>query len=252
MVGFLLGRVQTYHRVEGRPDPIASVVQSTILPPADGLQSMMSGVNRFFGGFGQTPALQKENEALRQKIAEFKNFETREKSLQQEIDALRKLSKLPPEPVKTRIPARVIQFSPHEARMTLNVGTEKGLKPGMAVLQGDGLLGVISTVSNGESQLNLITSTQVRVGGMIVKEEVAAGLVRGQGPDSLVLEFIEGTVKVDVGDIVVTSGYSKQIPRGIPIGQVESFEKEISYGNRRARLVPMARVGSALEVYVLR
>lgn len=193
-----------------------------------------------------------EARALKSQVAALKLYEHENQVLKHDIESLRVESDLPANIQAEKVVAKIIAYAPREGRLTLNIGSNDGVKAGAPVVQLDGLLGVVSSVSANTCQMNLVTSTQVRIGAMVMKETPAAGLLRGQGPNSLVLEYLETTSTIDVGDIAYTSGFSEVIPRGIPIGQVVSVEKEADFGMRRARLVPVAQLGATTEVWVVK
>jgi cell shape-determining protein MreC len=54
------------------------------------------------------------------------------------------------------------------------------------------------------------------------------------------------------GDLIFTTGFSPLIPRGIPIGRVISVENLQEIGATRARVLPIANVGSLREVVIIR
>jgi rod shape-determining protein MreC len=97
----------------------------------------------------------------------------------------------------------------------------------------------------------MICSKDVKFGGMVQSDPEVVGIIKGQTPTRLVLDIIDNG-KVEPGDPVVTSGYSDRIPRGITIGIVAEVVFDPSLGTRRVFVAPAARIGSALEVTVIK
>ncbi|MDI9637330.1 rod shape-determining protein MreC [Kamptonema cortianum] len=171
-------------------------------------------------------------------------------SLNNQIRQLRELLEFE-SPGRTKIPADIIEYVPYDNRITINAGENKGIKPNLPVISGPGLLGVVSTVDKTTSQVLLITSTSVKIGGLVIGSPNVPGIVQGQSMRRLVMDI---TVSDDVvtGAAVMTTGYSQFIPRGIRIGTViESYRDEDS-GVRRAIILPAATIGVSKEVVVLK
>jgi cell shape-determining protein MreC len=57
---------------------------------------------------------------------------------------------------------------------------------------------------------------------------------------------------VQVGDRVVTSGYSEFIPAGIPIGRVVQIHNDLEFGTKRCQVFPNVQIGDVREVAILR
>lgn len=209
-------------------------------------------VRDFSRGVAGARALAAENASLRSQLAALRLYTQRERILLQEVDSLRKAIGLKGVGSRTRVPADIVGYYPHERRITLSVGRASGVRAGMPVVAGTGLLGVVHTVDAKTCQANLVWSPQVTVGAMVDRQPPEAGLLRGESPDALILDFLEGASKVEVGDWVVTSGFSEVIPRGIPIGRVVRMDNEPDFGKRRARVSPSVNLGSLREVFVLR
>jgi rod shape-determining protein MreC len=175
------------------------------------------------------------------------------RDLQTQNDLLRKQLNLPSYGEGSRLPAQIIFHSPLENRVTLNIGTNNGVRPGCPVINGDGLVGIVQTVEKSECQVQLITSPlPFKVGAMIMSEIPVVGLIHGQSSDRLVLDLVDMNAKVKDGDIVVTSGIAKSlIPRGIVIGRVVSVDTREQFGLKSVEVFPEVQMSQAREVFVL-
>ncbi|MBL8086686.1 MAG: rod shape-determining protein MreC [Chthonomonas sp.] len=221
------------------------------------MRSSLIGMSDWTSSVFRAGALRAEVTNLRQSKAAADLYNERVTELEDQIESLNALLKLPPTVGKTRVPAVVTGYFPTELRMTLNVGSKQGIERRMPVITGTGLLGVVDAVSANACQIDLISSFQLRVGAMVLSRNdptapAIAGLLRGEGGERLVLEFVETSAEIEPGDLVVTSGYSDKTPRGIPIGRVTEVRKDEDYGSRKVSVAAMTRLGESREVFVLK
>ena len=128
------------------------------------------------------------------------------------------------------VTARVIGRSPTVwySTVTINQGSDSGIKVGNPVISSNGLIGQVSTVTGNASIVTLISD-----GELAVPARVSAGGAEGiaqtgaGGPGDLRLKFIARRFRVEPGAAVVTSGtlsstpgLESLYPPGIPIGSV--------------------------------
>jgi len=128
------------------------------------------------------------------------------------------------------VTARVIGRSPTVwySTVTINQGSNSGIKIGNPVINSNGLIGQVSTVTGNASIVTLISD-----GELAVPARVSAGGAEGivqagaGGPDDLRLKFIARRFRVEPGAAVVTAGtlsskpgLESLYPPGIPIGSV--------------------------------
>lgn len=110
--------------------------------------------------------------------------------------------------------------------ITLDKGRKHGIKPDMGVICADGIVGVITHVSEsyslGFSVLNKKWGASAKL-----KKSGTFGPLSWDGSDSRFanLTGIPFHVELAVGDTVVTSSYSSVFPEGVMIGTVHSVEQ---------------------------
>ncbi len=126
-------------------------------------------------------------------------------------------------PTMKAVTAQVLGSTPSNYRWAVQIdkGRSMGLRPDMAVVVPDGLVGKVVQVTSNSSTVLLLIDPGAAAGARIVQAG-AAGLIAGGGAsDNLSLNLIGNTSKVAVDDVVVTSSYNRGIfPPGIPIGSV--------------------------------
>lgn len=160
-------------------------------------------------------------------------------------------------------PAKVINNSTNKLRnyITLNRGSIDGIRPEMSVISNKGVVGIVKTVSrnyavvlpvlnpksNISCKLKARTSKNDTVG--LIKE---IGSLNWDGKDSRFAQMVQVPrhVKLNVGDTIVTSGYSKYFPEGILVGTVEDFTNasDNNYYNINVRLSVNFRTISYVKV----
>ncbi len=115
--------------------------------------------------------------------------------------------------------------------ITLNKGSNSGIKEDMAVITGNGLIGRVSRVSKTTSEVKLLTTNDInnKISVMIkTSDDTIYGIMSGYDSDKNVLE-VTGTnkiVEIEENSLVYTSGMGGIFPSGILIGKVVSVESD--------------------------
>jgi len=117
--------------------------------------------------------------------------------------------------------AQVIGSSGSEQSRAIYIdkGESDGLKPDMAVITADGIVGKVLKVFHSTSQVLLIDDQSSGVGGILEKSRLQ-GIVRGTRSGEVVLEHIMSDNPVQPGEVVRTSGGDRIFPKGLPVGTV--------------------------------
>lgn len=108
--------------------------------------------------------------------------------------------------------------------LTLNKGTEQGVRPGMAVVSSEGVVGVIYGASNKFSTVISLLNTNLSISSKIKKNDYFGSLAwDGNDYRHAILNEIPYHVNIERGDTVVTSGHSSIFPENVMIGVIEDF-----------------------------
>ena len=134
--------------------------------------------------------------------------------------------------------------------ITINKGSQDGLKTGQAVISVQGVLGYVFRPSLHSSQVMLITDRYAVVDG-IVQRTRARGIVEGKNSTACVLKYVERSEDVKAGDLVVTGGLDNIFPKGFPIAVVENVERKTFSVSLKVDLKPVADPYKAEEVFVI-
>ncbi|WP_327275262.1 rod shape-determining protein MreC [Streptomyces sp. NBC_01224] len=105
--------------------------------------------------------------------------------------------------------------------VTIDAGSNDGIKRDMTVINGDGLVGRITTVGPDTATVLLANDPDFTVGTRMEKTD-ELGFATGQGSQPLSVQFLNGKAKVKKGDRLVTFGSSENKPfvPGVPVGEV--------------------------------
>lgn len=110
--------------------------------------------------------------------------------------------------------------------ITLNKGRKDGVKPDQGIISASGIVGVVTNVlesySMGLSVLNQRWSVSSKL-----KKNGSLGSLLWDGDDYRFAELMEIPFHVEfqLGDTIITSGYSSVFPEGVMIGTVYAFDK---------------------------
>jgi len=244
---FLDGR-QRAARAVNQVDPITATVRNVVGGPAlAGGESAGFLQDLFEGG-----RLRRENEALRAQINAAELYSETVDRLNREIDQLRRLQGLPSTPGQRAVSADIVGFFPSDNRITLSRGRSSGIRPGMPVIAADGLVGVVQTVEDSRSQALLLHSAALKIGAMDASRNPSpTGLLQGVDSSTVSFTLFDPKAPIEVGDLIVTSGFGERIPRGLVIGRVIQVEDIAELGTRRAMVDPAVNLGLIREVKVL-
>jgi len=110
--------------------------------------------------------------------------------------------------------------------LIINKGKNQGIKEGMAVMDGSGLVGRVIKTSLTTSTIKLITSSSNdnKISVKIWYSDTSINKVLEQDENNnLIISGIDNNLAIKEGDIVTTSGLSDIYPSGIMIGNIEKI-----------------------------
>ena len=213
------------HQLEAKALHVVAPLQSGAARVAQPFRGSWNWVADLFAAQSQNKQLRREVQQLRQQVAA--TLVT-----QQQNDELRGLVRMSGSAVFPKgsrfATARVIARSTAawNSTVTIDAGSAEGVRLNAAVVNGDGLVGRVSTVTPDASQVTLVTDQDSYVDAMVVPGG-AQGLVHGSVTGDLTMEYVDRSEKVVARQMVVTSGQKGSIfTRGIPIGQVSSVAQQ--------------------------
>jgi rod shape-determining protein MreC len=154
-------------------------------------------------------------------------------------------------PVQARVTAEAPLFTPRHIR--IDAGSADGVRAGQPVLNGDGLIGHVASVTPHSALATLIDesfATGAVVGGNDVKATVVSSV---NHPDELELTLVNPSL-VARGDDVVTQGPTTMdsfYPEGVPVGRVFRIDHGDGDLDERIRVRPFADLHDLDRIEVL-
>lgn len=126
----------------------------------------------------------------------------------------------------TLIPASICNKSitNRNNRFTLDKGENEGIKKGMGVLSAQGIIGVVRKVNSDYASVIPLNNSISRT-SVMVKNKNYFGILQWKPYDytKTILHSIPKHAKLEVGDSIITSGFSTIFPKGIFVGTIEEI-----------------------------
>jgi rod shape-determining protein MreC len=150
------------------------------------------------------------------------------------------------------VPAHVVAYGPAQSfsrTVTVDAGSDAGVRPDQTVLNADGLVGRVLRVTSTTATVLLIVDSESVVGGR-VGTDMNVGFLRGQGGlgdrGSLDLELVDQSEAPSKGDTIVTWGSRGGAPyvSGVPVGRVTDVFASLRESSQRAVIQPFVDFGA--------
>ncbi|MEM6522492.1 MAG: rod shape-determining protein MreC [Bacteroidota bacterium] len=124
------------------------------------------------------------------------------------------------------IAAKVIKNSVRQSQnyITINKGSDDGIEYGMAVVDNEGIVGKVKSVSKHFALVTSILHTEVLVSAKVLRTgDLCTVEWPGESPYEAMVTYLPKHVNIQEGDSVVTSGYNAVFPEGMPIAVIKEF-----------------------------
>ena len=201
--------------------------------------------------------LQKENRELRQRVIQ-------SEFARQENDSLRRLLDYVDGPrfpgdydaVVTEVIG--VPAGPFTRAIVIAAGTDNGVRVEDPVVTADGLVGLVTRVTDRTARVQLLTDQDAAVSAVDLRTGARGIVLHAQGTrETLILDFVRKQDEIKEGDEIVTAGWragglSSLYPKGIPIGEVTSFGLTDTDVFQQVQVEPYVDFGALDAVIVLR
>ena len=189
--------------------------------PENYLQNSYNNIQEHFTYFDDYLKIKKENKELKSKI-ENNNFITSENErLKKIIDDYILVS--------DEIIAKVLidKQSPFLRSMIINKGSKNNIKLGMAVLDGEFLVGKVVEVNFTTSRVLLLSDLNSKI-PVIIEPDGYQSILSGTGRNDGVIQYSKEEIFIQDGSSVYTSGSGAIFKSGIPVGKI-SNKTQVNY-----------------------
>lgn len=105
--------------------------------------------------------------------------------------------------------------------LTLDKGSNDGVRAELGVIDQNGVVGIVSVVGNHSARVISLLNPNLRLSCKIKNSDYFGSLVwDGDDPTTALLEELPRHTTFQPGDTIVTSGYSAVFPPGLPVGVI--------------------------------
>lgn len=215
------------------PEPsrtIQGMVAAVIAPVQAGITRVLDDLSDIAGTVQRIQVLARENREYRDEIDRLQSEMVRFQEVELENRDLRNLLGL-----KQRsgpgelIPVRVIgrDPSPYVQAITIDRGSQDGVRNGLAVVTWRGLVGRVVRTDVSTAKVLLITDVNSSIMGRFQSPASrATGMVRGRAEGGLVMQHVPQDEVIEMGETVITSDLGTLVPEGLVIGKVVQVRRK--------------------------
>ena len=231
-----------FRQGEGGPLERAKEISVAVVAPIQrGLMAVFRPVGNFFASIGELGQLRTDNAQLREQIESMEQ-DVREAEAQKDelVEAHELLGLDAPYTSGDVVNAQVIGLSPSNYRWArlIDKGFVDGIRKNMAVINADGLVGKVISVTKNNALVLLLIDPKAAAGARIEGRR-DTGKIQGNGEDQgLSLELIGSNSEVFEADQVITSGQDNVFPPGIPIGLVDQIAGDVRRPDQQISVAP--------------
>lgn len=239
--------------LSGYLTPLFSFSVSPFISAQSWLAQRYLAFSDFFNSPRDMATLRAENAALNERVA----------MLQSEIVALQEnlaqseilytlLDFARSNPEHEYLAATVIgrEISPYLQYIIIDKGSNDGLRHGMPVVTQQGLVGRIDALISDAARIQLITDANSVVNVKLQSAQVE-GLVRGSVTGEISLDMVPVGAKVEIGDVLMTSGLGGTYPPNIFVGQILTMQSKENVLFQTGSVQPVVDFSSLSAVLVI-
>ena len=133
--------------------------------------------------------------------------------------------------------------------MTIDIGSDSGVNKNDPVLTPSGIIGKVATINKNSSIVQLISDSDFRLGVRFLPSG-STGILRWRSNNICDVREVYKNSSINVGDKVVTSGFSDIFPAGLPVGMVTSVADDRNQFQKIVSVQINDNLSSLLFVFV--
>jgi len=206
---------------------IRSGVADVFAPVIDTLSQPFRAAANWFDTFESNATVRRRNAELIKEVERLRIALQEMAALEDENKRLRTVANAGNRLKGRHVTAAVVADpgGPYVRSLIVRAGTANGVRRGMAVINADGFIGRIVETGRHASRVLLVTDLNSRIPVQLAASGRRA-LLSGANGRRMRLNYVPPNVSVSVGALIVTSGHGGVLPRGIPIGRVDSVGRD--------------------------
>ena len=242
---------------------VLSVILSLLMlsnGESDNVRLLRSKANRFFTilyspitWIRSMALIEEEAALLRSKNLQLSFQVESMRYLLEENNRLKELLDFQRESKMTILPARVINMSasPYlSSSLSIDVGLESGVEENDPVITPKGIIGKTTIVGNNASIVQMINDVNFRL-SVRIKPSASTGIMRWLDGGLYLIKEVQKNANVNIGDKVVTSGFSDIFPNDLPVGEVVNITDERGRFQKSVVVQINENIGSIINLFVI-
>ena len=206
-----------------------SVILNILGKPVNSVSQGFYKINDLVSLYSQNQDLKQENKTL---------YKWKDLALEllAENDELKKLSNSTKKSNQNFLTAKVISNSggSYVKTITINVGSNNGVKLGNPVLNYWGMIGRIVDLGKNASRVLLTTDINSQI-PVYFENSLHRAILVGKNSDLLELKFLKKRVFLEDEERLMTSGEGGVLPRGLPVGL---YTSELNKNKEKLSILP--------------
>jgi len=193
-----------------------------------------------------------ENLLLKRNISLLKSENSRYQELLLANQRLQNLLNFQENTEEPLLPARVIGWDSSGLfkSIIIDKGQSDGLKINMPVVNPEGVVGRVVSVSPNYAQVLLITDQNSAIDGLVQRSR-GRGMLKGRGSSECYFDYVIKTCDIKAGDIIITSGLGRMFPKGLYlgiVGKINDFPNKLFKDVRVAPAVDFSKLEEVLII----
>lgn len=242
---------------------ILSVILSLLMlsnGESDNIRLLRSKANRFFTilyspitWIRSMALIEEEAALLRGKNLQLSFQVESMRYLLEENNRLEELLDFQRESELTILPARVINMSasPYlSSSLSIDIGLESGIEENAPVITPKGIIGKTTIVGDNGAIVQLINDVNFRL-SVRIKPSGSTGILRWLDGDLYLIKEVQKNANVNIGNKVVTSGFSDIFPNDLPVGEVVNITDERGRFQKSVVVKINENIGSIINLFVI-
>ena len=242
---------------------ILSIILSLLMlsnGESDNIRLLRSKANRFFTilyspitWIRSMALIEEEAALLRGKNLQLSFQVESMRYLLEENNRLEELLDFQRESKMTILPARVINMSasPYlSSSLSIDVGLESGIEKNYPVITPKGIIGKTTIVGDNVAIVQLINDVNFRL-SVRIKPSGSTGILRWLDGDLYLIKEVQKNANVNIGNKVVTSGFSDIFPNDLPVGEVVNITDERGRFQKSVVVQINENIGSIINLFVI-
>ena len=220
---------------------------ATIFSPVETLFSrLFSPIGNFAGDIRNIGQANEKIDDLNKEIQLLKSKEILDEDTVGQLNQLKNILDLAGRGGYKVVAAKVINrgsSATFKETITIDVGSSSGISRNMTVISDGGLVGVVKSVSSDTSVVLLMNDPSFKMGVRIAGTQ-SIGVLSGQGGNSYLLQLLDATGEIKLGDKLVARGSDGGRPfvPGVPVGTVVEVQSNSSSITQNADVTASANL----------